>query len=97
MLCGMVSALLCFLLIAAELWGVFEAYAVQDIKEFISWRLKVFSHPFRNIRNPIFERERETTTPRQIDEANEIIEIVPLESDARVYGPLLSASLCQHH
>ena len=36
-----------------------------------------------------------TRTPRQIDEANEIIEIVPLESDARVYGPLLSA--CKIH
>ncbi|KAG5133236.1 hypothetical protein JHK82_024424 [Glycine max] len=31
----------------------------------------------------------------QIDEANEIIKIVPLESDARVYGPLLSA--CKIH
>ncbi|RDY07935.1 Pentatricopeptide repeat-containing protein, chloroplastic, partial [Mucuna pruriens] len=31
----------------------------------------------------------------QIDEANEIIETIPLESDARVYGPLLSA--CKIH
>ncbi|KAG4949697.1 hypothetical protein GLYMA_15G195800v4 [Glycine max] len=31
----------------------------------------------------------------QIDEANEIIKTVPLESDARVYGPLLSA--CKIH
>ncbi|XP_047158089.1 pentatricopeptide repeat-containing protein At1g11290, chloroplastic-like isoform X1 [Vigna umbellata] len=31
----------------------------------------------------------------QIHEANEIIKIIPLESDARVYGPLLSA--CKMH
>ncbi|XP_020232025.1 pentatricopeptide repeat-containing protein At1g08070, chloroplastic isoform X2 [Cajanus cajan] len=31
----------------------------------------------------------------QIDEANEIIETIPLELDARVYGPLLSA--CKMH